>query len=88
MAIKYDNQVDEAPRVLAKGADYMAQRIKEIARDNGVAVIQNKPLARSLYATAEVGENVPPELYELVAEVLVSVYQANGRIEQLKKQVG
>ena len=80
VAIKYDPEVAEAPTVLAKGEDYLAQRIKEIARENKVEIVENKPLARMLYANVEVGEAVPPELYQAVAEVLAFVYHLQGRV--------
>ncbi len=86
VAIKYEPGGSDPPKVLAKGAEYNAQRIKEIAREHNVAIVQNKPLARSLYNSIEVGGFVTPELYEFVAEVLVSVYTANGRIDELKKK--
>ncbi len=78
VAIKYDASVSEAPIVVAKGADYLAQKIKEIAKDNNVEIVENKPLARMLYANVEVGEMVPPELYKAVAEVLAYVYHLKG----------
>ena len=63
----------------AKGEDYLAQKIKEIARENNVEIIEDKPLARMLYANVEIGELIPPELYQAVAEVLAVVYHAQGR---------
>ena len=66
--------------VVAKGADYLAQRIKDIARENDVEIVENKPLARMLYANVEVGELVPPELYKAVAEVLAYVYHLKGKV--------
>lgn len=80
VAIKYDAEEQEAPMVIAKGADYLAQRIKETARANGVEIVENKPLARMLYANVEVGELVPPELYKAVAEVLAYVYHLQGKV--------
>ncbi len=80
VAIKYDAEESDAPVVVAKGADYLAQKIKEIARDNDVEIVENKPLARMLYANVEVGELVPPELYRAVAEVLAYVYHLKGKI--------
>ena len=74
VAIHYDNTVDEAPRVVAKGEDYLAKRIKDVARENGVEIIENKPLARALYATVDIDEVIPPELYQAVAEILAVVY--------------
>ena len=66
--------------VIAKGADYLAQKIKEAAKENGVEIVENKPLARMLYANVEVGELVPPELYKAVAEVLAYVYHLQGKV--------
>ncbi len=74
VAIKYDNTKDEAPRVLAKGEDYLANKIKEAAKEANVPIVENKPLARALYATVEVDEVIPPELYQAVAEILAMVY--------------
>ena len=74
VAIKYDAQQHSAPVVLAKGEDFLAQRIKEVAKENHVEIVENKPLARMLYANVDVGQEVPPELYQAVAEVLAFVY--------------
>jgi len=81
VAIKYDKDVAQAPIVVAKGADYLAQKIKEIARDNDVEIVENKPLARMLYANVNVDDQIPPELYSAVAEVLAYVYHLQGRTE-------
>ncbi|RKM57237.1 flagellar biosynthesis protein FlhB [Butyrivibrio sp. X503] len=80
VAIKYDADEADAPIVTAKGADYVAQKIKELAKENDVEIVENKPLARMLYANVEVGEMVPPELYKAVAEVLAYVYHLKGKI--------
>ena len=80
VAIRYDPEIAEAPMVLAKGEGYLAQRIKQIARDNGIETVENKPLARMLYHNVEIGEAVPPELYQAVAEVLAFVYHLQGKI--------
>ncbi len=80
VAIKYDPDVADAPLVLAKGADYLAAKIKEVAKENHVEIVENKPLARMLYANVEVGQAVPPELYQAVAEVLAFVYKLQGKI--------
>jgi len=74
VALQYDSELADAPIVVAKGADYMAQRIKDIAKENGVEIVEDKPLARMLYHNVELGELVPPELYQAVAEVLAFVY--------------
>lgn len=80
VAIKYDSQLADAPIVLAKGSDYLAAKIKEIAKENQIEIVENKPLARMLYANVEVGQAVPPELYQAVAEVLAFVYHLQGRV--------
>ncbi len=79
VAILYEADKYEAPRVIAKGSDYLAQKIKEIAKENDVEIVENKPLARMLYANVEIGEFVPPELYKAVAEVLAFVYHLKGK---------
>jgi flagellar biosynthetic protein FlhB len=68
-----------APRVVAKGVDYVAERIRDIAREHGVPLVENKPLAQALFKMAEVGDYVPVELYRAVAEVLAYVYRLRGR---------
>lgn len=80
VAVKYDTEVAAAPVVVAKGEDHLAARIKEIAKENKVEVVENKPLARMLYYNVEIGEQVPPELYQAVAEVLAMVYHMQGKI--------
>jgi len=74
VAIKYDPEKSDAPIVLAKGQDYIALRMKEIAKENKVQVVENKALARSLYAAVDIGDPIPEELYQAVAEVLAYVY--------------
>jgi flagellar biosynthetic protein FlhB len=73
-AIRYDRDTDSAPVLIAKGADYLAQKIKEIAKDNDIAIVENKPLARMLYYNVDIGAEVPQELYQMTAEVLAYVY--------------
>ena len=80
VAIKYDPKVADAPLVVAKGENYLAARIKEVARENKIEIVENKPLARMLYANVDIGQAVPPELYQAVAEVLAFVYQLQGKI--------
>lgn len=74
VALKYEAGKDAAPRVIAKGADLMAQQIKAIAREHQVPLVENRPLARRLYDTVPIGRPVPPELFQAVAEVLAFVY--------------
>ena len=80
VAIKYDPQMADAPVVIAKGEDFLAARIKEVAKENHIEIVENKPLARMLYANVDVGAMVPPELYQAVAEVLAFVYHLQGKI--------
>ncbi len=79
VAVKYDRELMDAPFVLAKGERLVAQKIKEIARDNGIPVIEDKPLARALFKMCEIGEIVPETLYRAVAEVLAYVYRLKGK---------
>ena len=80
VAIKYDRENSEAPIVVAKGADYLAQKIKEVAKESEVEIVENKPLARMLYYNVEIGNEIPGELYQMVAEVLAYVYGIKGKI--------
>lgn len=80
VAIQYDKDTNEAPVVVAKGADYLAQKIKDRARENAIEIVENKPLARMLYHNVEIGAEIPPELYQMVAEVLAYVYSLTGRV--------
>jgi flagellar biosynthetic protein FlhB len=73
VALRYAEGM-RAPEVIAKGQDYVALKIKDVARETGVTIVENKPLARALYASVEIGGTVPPELYKAVAEVLAYVY--------------
>lgn len=80
VAIKYDPELYDAPYVIAKGSDYLALKIKETAKEHHIEIVENKPLARMLYANVDVGNVVPPELYQAVAEVLAFVYHLQGRV--------
>ncbi|WP_337019930.1 flagellar type III secretion system protein FlhB, partial [Oceanobacillus massiliensis] len=80
VAIKYDEQKADAPYVLAKGTDLTAQKIKEIARENGVMTVENRPLARGLYNAAEIGDVIPEEFFKAVAEVLAYVYRLEKKV--------
>ncbi|HSH34794.1 flagellar biosynthesis protein FlhB, partial [Schnuerera sp.] len=74
IAIKYDRDLYQAPYVLAKGADLIAENIKKVGKEHSIPLVENKPLARALYDTVEIGSLIPEDLYEAVAEVLAYVY--------------
>jgi flagellar biosynthesis protein FlhB len=78
VALRYDRGM-ASPKVLAKGADLIAQKIKEVAREAGVPTVENVPLARGLYKSAAVGDDIPIELYQAVAEVLAYVFSLKRR---------
>ena len=82
VAIKYDSETMDAPKVVAKGADHLALQIRLIASGAGVAIVERPPLARALYRAVEVGREVPVEWYEAVAEVLAYVYRLEGRLAE------
>ncbi len=79
VALKYDGTKMDAPTVIAKGQDYLALRIREIAKQNDVITMENKPLARALFERTDVGDSVPGDLFQAVAEVLAYVYRLKGR---------
>jgi flagellar biosynthetic protein FlhB len=80
-ALIYDPNTMAAPKLVAKGSGLIAEKIKEIARENGVPVLENKPLARAIFKTLKIGQTIPRELFTAVAQVLSYVYR-------LKKKVG
>ena len=80
VAIKYDPALRDAPYVIAKGEGYLALKIREVAKENKIEIVENKPVARMLYHNVEIGETVPPELYQAVAEILAFVYHLQGKI--------
>ena len=75
VALKYDPKTQSAPLVVAKGARLIAENIKKIARENKVPVIENKPLARMIFKSVEIGSVIPYELFKAVAEILAHVYR-------------
>ena len=79
VALKYDHDQMIAPKVVAKGSGFMAQRIREIANEHGVPILERKPLAQALYKACEIGEYIPPELYKAVAEVLAYIFELAGK---------
>ena len=80
VALKYEQDSGKAPVVVAKGEDYLAQKIKEVAREHEVEIVENKPLARMLYYNVDLGMEIPSELYQAVAEVLAFVWKLKHKI--------
>lgn len=83
VALRYDSEKDRAPRVLAKGADFLAQRIKEVAKEYEIPIIENPPLARALYKDVDLDMEIPETLYQAMVEVLIKVQKIND--ERRKK---
>lgn len=81
IALKYDANLP-APQVIAKGADLIAEKIKEIARQNNIPIVENKPLARTIYKTLKLGQTIPRELFVAVAEVLSYVYKLRKKVKR------
>jgi|LSQX01.3.fsa_nt_gb flagellar biosynthetic protein FlhB len=78
VALRYDPEEMSAPQVVAKGEGFLAERIRAVATEHHVPVVENKPLARTLYKTVDVDDYIPPHLYQAVAEVLAFIYQLRG----------
>jgi flagellar biosynthetic protein FlhB len=79
VAIQYNADSMIAPRVVAKGADYAALRIRQIALRHGIPIVERKPLARALFDAVEVGQYIPERFYRAIAEILAYVYELTGR---------
>lgn len=79
VAIKYDKDLYNAPYIVAKGADLIAENIKKVAREHSVPIVENKFLARTLYNTLDIGDLIPEDLYEAVAEILAYVYSLKDK---------
>jgi len=84
VAIRYDPETMNAPKVVAKGQGFMAEMIRKIALEHGVPIVERKPLAQALYRAVEVGQEIPPQFYRAIAEVLAYVYEITGR--RLRRQ--
>jgi flagellar biosynthetic protein FlhB len=81
VALKYELGAQGAPKCVAKGADLIAARIREIAQENDVPLVENPPLARALYASVEVDQEIPPEHYKAVAEVISYIFRLKGKLK-------
>lgn len=79
VALTYDREVMTAPRLVAKGADFVAERIKAIARENNVPIVENPTVAREIFAQVEIGEEIPETFFRTVAEILAYVYRQGGK---------
>jgi flagellar biosynthetic protein FlhB len=88
VAIRYDAETMPAPKVIAKGADLVAMRIRQIAIEFGVPIVQRPPMARAMYESVEVGEQIPERLYQAMAEILAFVYELEGKSPARRKMVG
>jgi len=81
IALKYEMEEMVAPQIMAKGAGFVAEKIKEIAKENNIPIIEQKPLAQALFKSVEPGDLIPAELYRAVAEILAYVYRLKGRVK-------
>ena len=79
VALEYNRALMSAPTVIAKGADLVAQKIKEVAGENGVPIMENKPLAQALFREVEIGDTIPEKFYEALSIILAEVYKLNGK---------
>lgn len=79
VALQYDATIMEEPRVIAKGVDYVALKIREVAEEHDIITMENRPLARALYERTEIGQSIPVDLFQAVAEVLAYVYKVKGK---------
>lgn len=80
VALRYKEKLDPAPIVVAKGQDYLALQIRKVAEKNKITVVENIPVARALYASCEIGQAIPPEMYQAIADILIYVYQVTNRM--------
>jgi len=87
VALKYEENVSSAPKVTAKGQDYIARKIKEVAIENNIEIVENPPLAQSLYSMCEIDDEIPEELYQAVADILVFVYRQKGKLRQARQRI-
>ncbi|MHA1114018.1 MAG: EscU/YscU/HrcU family type III secretion system export apparatus switch protein, partial [Alphaproteobacteria bacterium] len=88
VALVYDTETMAAPRLTAKGADRIALRIREVAEDNEVPIVENPPLARALYAGVDLDAEVPPEHYKAVAEVIGYIMRLRGELPPATQGLG
>jgi flagellar biosynthesis protein FlhB len=82
VALKYDSDTMHAPKVVAKGADFLAHTIRMIAIEHGIPILERPPLARALYRLVEIGQEIPEQFYSAVAEILAYVYEVSGKLKE------
>ena len=82
VALRYEESSTGAPVVVAKGEGFLAEKIRGVAKENDIPVLENKPLARALYRNVEIGKEIPIEMYQAVAEILAIVYRMEGKTKQ------
>ena len=80
VALKYEDGAMDAPMVVAKGVDYVALKIKQLAKEHDVVTVENRPLAQALYRQTEVGDMIPEEFFKAVAEILAYVYRLKRKV--------
>jgi flagellar biosynthetic protein FlhB len=81
IALKYDENKRDAPYVLAKGVDFVALKIREVAKEHNITTVENKPLARAIYSQSEIGDAIPEEYFQAVAEILAYVYRLKNLVK-------
>ncbi|MBM7619003.1 flagellar biosynthetic protein FlhB [Bacillus tianshenii] len=81
IALKYDENKRDAPYVLAKGVDFVALKIREVAKEHNITTVENKPLARAIYSQSEIGDSIPEEYFQAVAEILAYVYRLKNLVK-------
>jgi flagellar biosynthetic protein FlhB len=86
VALKYDAGTMHAPKVVAKGADHMAMRIRQIAIESGIPILERPPLARALYRLVDIGQEIPEQFYSAVAEILAYVYELSGKLKRKREE--
>ena len=84
VALKYELDEMDAPVLLAKGQDFLALKIREIAEEHNIPIVENPPIARALYAGVEVDQEIPPEHFKAVAEIIGYVFRLNGKMPRQK----
>jgi flagellar biosynthetic protein FlhB len=87
IALRYETEMP-APIVVAKGQNLLAEKIKQLARDSGIMLVENKPLAQALYKSVEVGDSIPAKLYQAVAEILALVFRAEAEVRKAEAARG